>query len=137
MFSFNGFTQSQHSSDHVNVRPSQIQLDSILTINITPAEQADRFGHLVVQDTDGRMKPINTYASELLRKLSKKDNYKGFDANQVFLSMQESPQLWYNVPLIFLKDYQNQNYSPPRHAYAPGFLANIQSVSQRFETDAE
>jgi cytochrome c-type biogenesis protein CcsB len=103
LFSFNGFTQSQHSSDHVNVRPSQIQLDSILTINITPAEQADRFGHLVVQDTDGRMKPINTYASELLRKLSKKDNYKGFDANQVFLSMQESPQLWYNVPLIFLK----------------------------------
>ena len=103
LFSFNGFTQSQHSSDHVNVRPSQTQLDSILTINITPAEQADRFGHLVVQDTDGRMKPINTYASELLRKLSKKDNYKGFDANQVFLSMQESPQLWYNVPLIFLK----------------------------------
>ena len=26
-----------------------------------------------------------------------------FDANQVFLSMQESPQLWYNVPIIFLK----------------------------------
>ena len=49
------------------------------------------------------MKPINTYASELLRKLSKKDSYKSFDANQVFLSMQESPQLWYNVPLIYLK----------------------------------
>ena len=49
------------------------------------------------------MKPINTYASELLRKLSKKDVYQTFDANQVFLSMQESPQLWYNVPIIYLK----------------------------------
>ena len=101
--SFNGNTQTPHGSDHDNVRPTQAQLDSILKLNITPAIEADRFGHLVIQDTDGRMKPINTYASELLRKLSKKDSYKSFDANQVFLSMQESPQLWYNVPLIYLK----------------------------------
>ena len=86
------------------VRPTTIQLDSILKLNITPvSDEADRFGHLVIQDTDGRMKPVNTYASELLRKLSKKDVYNEFDANQVFLSMQESPQLWYNVPIIFLK----------------------------------
>ena len=103
LISFNGNTQTPHGSDHDNVRPTQSQLDSILKLNITPAIEADRFGHLVIQDTDGRMKPINTYASELLRKLSKKDSYKSFDANQVFLSMQESPQLWYNVPLIYLK----------------------------------
>ena len=103
LISFNGYTQTSHGSDHANLRPTQTQLDSILKLNITPAAEADRFGHLVMQDTDGRMKPINTYASELLRKLSKKDNYKSFDANQVFLSMQESPQLWYNVPLIYLK----------------------------------
>ena len=103
MLSFNGFAQTPHGSDHENVRPSTIQLDSILKLNITSVDEADRFGHLVIQDTDGRMKPINTYASELLRKLSKKDVYKEFDANQVFLSMQESPQLWYNVQIIFLK----------------------------------
>ncbi len=101
--SFNGFAQTTHGSDHDNLRPSTIQLDSILNLNITPVSETDRFGHLVIQDTDGRMKPVNTYASELLRKLSKKDVYKNFDANQVFLSMQESPQLWYNVPIIFLK----------------------------------
>ena len=103
LISFNGYTQTTHGSDHANVRPTQTQLDSILKLNITPVIEADRFGHLVIQDTDGRMKPINTYASELLRKLSKKDVYQTFDANQVFLSMQESPQLWYNVPIIFLK----------------------------------
>ena len=103
LMSFNGFAQTTHGSDHENVRPSTVQLDSILKLNITSVSEADRFGHLVIQDSDGRMKPINTYASELLRKLSKKDVYKEFDANQVFLSMQESPQLWYNVPIIFLK----------------------------------
>ena len=103
MVSFNGFAQTSHGSDHKNLRPTTIQLDSILKLNISPVSEADRFGHLVIQDTDGRMKPVNTYASELLRKLSKKDVYKDFDANQVFLSMQESPQLWYNVPIIFLK----------------------------------
>ena len=102
MVSFGGFAQT-HGSDHENLRPTSVQLDSILNLNISPVSEADRFGYLVIQDTDGRMKPVNTYASELLRKLSKKDVYNDFDANQVFLSMQESPQLWYNVPIIFLK----------------------------------
>ncbi len=105
MMSLNVFSQTPHSasSGHENLRPNIIQLDSILKLNITPVAEADRFGHLVIQDTDGRMKPVNTYASELLRKLSKNDRYKTYDANQVFLSMQESPQLWYNVPILFLK----------------------------------
>ena len=47
--------------------------------------------------------PVDTYASEMLRKLSKQDSYEDFDANQVFLSIQESPQLWYNIPIIYLK----------------------------------
>ena len=93
----------QHSDTHTFQRPSMMQLDSILKENITPNHAADRFGHLVIQDADGRMKPVNTYASELLRKLSKKDSYQEYSASQVFLSMQESPQLWYNVPIIYLK----------------------------------
>ena len=93
----------QHPADHAFQRPSVAQLDSILRQNITPEQAADRFGYLVIQDADGRMKPVNTYASELLRKLSKKDTYQTYSANQVFLSMQESPQLWYNVPIIYLK----------------------------------
>ncbi|MGB0770752.1 MAG: cytochrome c biogenesis protein CcsA [Flavobacteriaceae bacterium] len=102
-FSFGVNAQLSHTSDHQMLRPTQQQLDSILSANITPVEESNRFGELVIQDSDGRMKPVNTYASELLRKLSKKDTYNDFEANQVFLSMQESPQLWYNVPIIYLK----------------------------------
>ena len=95
--------QTNHNSNHKFQRPSQHQLDSILEKNITPTDVADRFGSLVIQDADGRMKPVNTYSSELLRKLSKKDHYQDYTADQVFLSMQESPQLWYNIPIIYLK----------------------------------
>ena len=100
---FNPVMAQQHSGDHAFQRPSLSQVDSILKQNITPVAPADSLGYLVIQDADGRMKPVNTYASELLRKLSKKDMYKNYTANQVFLSMQESPQLWYNVPIIYLK----------------------------------
>uniref|UniRef100_UPI0035637732 cytochrome c biogenesis protein n=1 Tax=Seonamhaeicola sp. TaxID=1912245 RepID=UPI0035637732 len=102
-----GFSQQHSENDGHNhsvtqFKPTKAQIDSILAANITPKEHAEKFAHLVIQDLDGRMKPVSTYASEMLRKLSKHDTYEEFDAHQVFLSMQESPRLWYNVPVIYL-----------------------------------
>jgi cytochrome c-type biogenesis protein CcsB len=103
-FGLNAFSQEHSTNDgHNHSKPTKTQIDSVLAANITPKEHADEFGHLVIQDLSGRMMPVNTYASEMLRKLSKSDSYEGFDANQVFLSIQESPMLWYNVPVIYLK----------------------------------
>jgi cytochrome c-type biogenesis protein CcsB len=103
-FGLHGFSQGHtQSTGHDIGRPSKVQIDSVLKANITPKDHADKFGHLVIQDIGGRMMPLNTYASEMLRKLSKHDTYEDFDANQVFLSIQESPLLWYNVPIIYLK----------------------------------
>ncbi len=102
-FGLNGFSQEHSANDgHDHSKLSKTQIDSVLKANITPKAHADEFGHLVIQDLGGRMIPVNTYASEMLRKLSKSDTYEDFDANQVFLSIQESPQLWYNVPIIYL-----------------------------------
>jgi len=104
-FGLSGFSQEHHEGDghDHSTKPTKIQIDSILEVNMAPKAHADKFGHLVIQDLSGRMMPVNTYASEMLRKLSKSDAYEGFDANQVFLSIQESPMLWYNVPVIYLK----------------------------------
>jgi cytochrome c-type biogenesis protein CcsB len=98
-----GAYAQEHDPGSTHTKTSKAQIDSILRSNITPKAHADKFGHMVIQDFSGRMKPVNTYASELLRKLSKYDSYEEFDANQVFLSIQESPLLWYNVPIIYLK----------------------------------
>ena len=105
----NGFSQDMKQEDHdhnaaipAQSKLSKMQIDSILASNMTSKAHAEKFAHLVIQDSDGRMKPVSTYASEMLRKLSKHDTYEEFDAHQVFLSMQESPRLWYNVPVIYL-----------------------------------
>ena len=49
------------------------------------------------------MKPLNTFSSELLRKVSKSDTYKSLNADQVMLSITKDPVLWYNIPIIYLK----------------------------------
>ncbi|GAA4237390.1 cytochrome c biogenesis protein CcsA [Postechiella marina] len=97
--SLSGFAQDAHKHSG----PTKAQIDSVLGVHITPKEHAAEFGHMVIQDLGGRMMPVNTYASEMLRKLTKSDTYEDFDANQVFLSIHESPQLWYNVPIIYLR----------------------------------
>ena len=102
LFTISSNSQSFGVHNHSS-KPEIEIIDSILSKNIASKEQAEKFGRLVIQDLGGRMMPMNTYSSELIRKLSKKDHYKEFDSNQVFLSMQESPLLWYSVPLIFLK----------------------------------
>ncbi len=103
-FGLQAFPQEHTANDeHQHTAgPTKAQIDSILKANIVSKTHADAFGHMVIQDLSGRMMPVNTYASEMLRKLSKHDSYEEFDANQVFLSIQESPMLWYNVPIIYL-----------------------------------
>jgi hypothetical protein len=44
---------------------------------------------LIIQDAGGRMKPINTFSSKLLRKVSHSNDYKGMNSDQVFLSMSQ------------------------------------------------
>ena len=88
------------SHDHSSSTPSS---DSILQAEAIDVQQAAKFGSLIIQDSGGRMKPANTFASELVRKVSKSDHYKTLDANQVLLSITQNPLLWYQVPFVYLK----------------------------------
>ncbi len=81
--------------------------DSIVLANAVKKEQAEAFGRLILQD-NGRMKPVNTFSSELLRKISGKDDYKGLNPDQVFLSMTEFPMMWYGLPILKL-DWRNDS----------------------------
>ena len=90
-----------------NHSPQKQQADSIIVANIASKEHAQLFSKLVIQD-NGRMKPVHTFASELLRKVSGKDKFKKYNASQVFLSMTEFPTYWYGIPLIKL-DWRNDS----------------------------
>ncbi len=95
--------------DH-NLMPTKEQIDSVLQTTIVSKEHAAKFGEIVLQDEAGRMKPINTFSSELLRKLSLKDKYEDMNADQVFLSMMLNPAVWYNIEFIAV-DKKKQNDS--------------------------
>ena len=82
---------------------SEKQLDSIIEKRKVSEEHAAKFGRLVVQDAGGRMKPINTFSSELLRKVSHQNTFKGMNSDQVFLSMTQGGNIWIQVPLIYIK----------------------------------
>ncbi|SHG34954.1 cytochrome c biogenesis protein CcsA [Flagellimonas flava] len=100
--------QAEDSHAHSNL-PSKAQVDSVIRASIVAEDHAERFGALVIQDEGGRMKPIHTFASELLRKLSGKDTYEDLTANQVFLSMMMNPGVWYNTEFIKLAKRENDS----------------------------
>lgn len=120
MLSLSGFAQQsphvhshdhdhEHAADpndhanHVTAPPSKKQLDSLLNIYKAPEAHAAKFGRLIIQDAGGRMKPINTFSSELLRKVSHDDKYNGMNSDQVFLSMTQYAQVWIQIPIIYIK----------------------------------
>jgi len=61
---------------------------------------AGEFENLLVQDRKGRIEPVSTLASEILRKVAKKTSWEGMTPSEVFLDMQANPDKWKNVPFI-------------------------------------
>lgn len=61
---------------------------------------AEKFGRILVQDHSGRIEPINTLASEVLRKIARKTSWEGLTPEQVILGMMTDPEHWQTVPFI-------------------------------------
>ena len=66
-------------------------------------EHAEKFSRILVQDYAGRIKPLHTLSSEMLRKVSSKANYQGQNATQVLIQMIMDPLAWQEEPLITVK----------------------------------
>ena len=64
------------------------------------AKHIDAFGELLVQDHQGRIEPINTLASDLLRKITKENTWEGMSAVEVFLDMNANSDKWKNLPIV-------------------------------------
>ncbi len=93
---FSSLSFAQHSDYKINI-------DSLLANEMVSKTQASKFGHIVIQEEDGRMMPFNTFSSQLIRKLYKKDHYKEYTADQLALSMVLNPRIWYAIPIIYLE----------------------------------
>lgn len=82
---------------------SQDELNALIEKFKVPQEHASKFGRLIIQDGGGRMKPLNTFSSELLRKVSHENSYKGMNSDQFFLSVTQYAGYWLEIPIIYMK----------------------------------
>jgi cytochrome c-type biogenesis protein CcsB len=69
-----------------------------------PATHAARFGAIPVQAYNGRIMPLNTFASEILRKVYKANRFGTLTPDQFLLSLLAMPEMWMRTPLIAVRN---------------------------------
>ncbi|MEH0007993.1 MAG: cytochrome c biogenesis protein CcsA [Flavobacteriales bacterium] len=102
-------------SDSAWVPPFHLNVDrdSLVQAQYIDAEKAAEFGRLVVQRADGRMQPIHTLATDVLRKVYRHNAFSyetqgggtiDMTPDQVFLGMHYNPMAWQLIPIIYVPD---------------------------------
>ncbi|MCX6254379.1 MAG: c-type cytochrome biogenesis protein CcsB, partial [Bacteroidia bacterium] len=71
---------------------------------------SEEFGKVLVQDQEGRTKPLFTLSNDILRKVTRENEFEGLSSMQVFLGLYLDFTNWKNVPLIRIsnKDIQTK-----------------------------
>ena len=110
------------------------ELDPTLkTILAFDKNHADKFGELIVQDNGGRMKPLDTLATEILRKIHRDSSLvvgsTSLDANQVILGMMIRPDAYKQIKFIRTKNKEINKIIGARED------AKFASFSQFFQDD--
>jgi cytochrome c-type biogenesis protein CcsB len=77
---------------------------------IPDKKASEEFGKVLVQDQKGRTKPLFTLSNDILRKVSRKNEFEGMSSMQVFLGLYLDFKNWKEVPLISVsnKDIQQK-----------------------------
>lgn len=94
LFSFNTPTFAKNS----------INEEIINSIKNIDKIHSDYFGSFLIQDYQGRIKPVNSLAIEIVNKIARKDKIFNLDENQFFLSMMLYPKVWQNIEFIKIKN---------------------------------
>jgi len=79
---------------------THLGLDSLIKSRTIDENHASLFSKVLTLDNDGRIKPFHSYASEILRKLSRKEEIYSQNSTQIVLGMGVDPLLWQMVPII-------------------------------------
>ena len=81
---------------------SLAQPDAGSNIPDTDKKVVEAFSRLWVQGIDGRIEPVSTLNSEIVRKVSHKSAVYGKTADEVVLGMMVYPELWRTKPFIYV-----------------------------------
>ncbi len=67
------------------------------------------FGKVLVQDQKGRTKPLFTLSNDILRKVTRQNDFEGLTSMQVFLGLYLDFDNWKDVPLIRVSNQEIQS----------------------------
>ena len=88
------------SPQNLNAASPTIDESILKAMQSYDAEHARNFGKLAVQDHQGRMKPMDTVAHEVIAKITGRSVLFDLEPNQMLLGMIMQPELYQNVPMI-------------------------------------
>ncbi|MDR0430634.1 MAG: c-type cytochrome biogenesis protein CcsB [Tannerellaceae bacterium] len=80
-----------------------VMSDAVQKFAVKP-DHAAKFGAIPMQAYSGRMMPVNTFSSEVLRKIHKAEAFGNLNSDQFLLSLLAMPEMWMRVPLIALSN---------------------------------
>jgi cytochrome c-type biogenesis protein CcsB len=97
-------------------------LSSLSTANgqklIPDKAVSEEFGKVLIQDQKGRTKPLFTLSNDILRKVTRENEFEGLTSMQVFLGLYLDFDNWKDVPLISISNKDLQNKLGVRGKYA-------------------
>ncbi len=70
------------------------------TVKKIDKKHADLYGTILVQDVSGRIKPIDSFAMEILNKVHGSDTMLELTHNQIILGMSVMPSYWQRIDMI-------------------------------------
>lgn len=102
-------------------------------------DHAQEFGRMLVQDNGGRVIPLNTLSSEVLRKVARKESYKDQTSDQVMLGMFVNPDTWQYEPIIRVTNSRLQEILGIHSGYASftDFFSHDRNSSYLLKTYVE
>lgn len=102
-----------------NIQASGTDFFSIIQEKQIDKEHAKKFGSLPLQSGRGKIEPVNTFSSEILRKLHKSKKIGKLNSDQFLLSIIAMPEMWMRVPFVA---YSNKDISF-NHDLTEGFCS--------------
>ena len=122
---------------HSNIRKSipaiilVLFISGLTTVNaqklVPDKAVSEEFGKVLVQDQKGRTKPLFTLSNDILRKVTRENEFEGLNSMQVFLGLYLDFNNWKDVPLIRVSNKDLQSKLGIRGKYAAfSDLVNLQ-----------
>jgi len=87
---------------NVNAASPTVDDETLKAMQSYNLEHTLNFGKLAVQDHQGRMKPMDTVAHDVVSKITRRTALYDVEPTQMLLGMIMQPELYQNVPMIYI-----------------------------------